>query len=65
MAKWRDGQAEHTICGQQELTIELPTEPCQPRVIGLYPTTDIAILRLKDPSSPMPRSFGLGTSYWR
>jgi S1-C subfamily serine protease len=49
---WRDGlvvTAEHTIRGQQELTIELPAGTSSAAaVIGRDPTTDIALLRLKD-----------------
>jgi S1-C subfamily serine protease len=50
---WRDGlivTAEHTIRDQQELTIELPTgASSSATVIGRDPTTDVALLRLKDP----------------
>ena len=49
---WRDGlvvTAEHTIRGQQELTIELSAGTSSAAaVIGRDPTTDIALLRLKD-----------------
>lgn len=49
---WRDGlavTAEHTIRDQQELTIELPGGgSSSATVIGRDPTTDIALLRLKD-----------------
>lgn len=50
---WRDGlvvTAEHTIRGHQELAIELPTGgSSKATVVGRDPTTDIAVLRLKDP----------------
>ncbi len=49
---WRDGlvvTAEHTIRGQQELTIELPAGgSSSATVVGRDPTTDVALLRLKD-----------------
>ena len=49
---WRDGlvvTTEHTIREQQELTIELPNgESSTATVVGRDPTTDIAVLRLKD-----------------
>ena len=49
---WRNGlvvAAEHTIRGQQELTIELPSgESSRATVIGRDSTTDIALMRLKD-----------------
>jgi S1-C subfamily serine protease len=49
---WRDSlavTAEHTIRDQQELTIELPGGgSSSATVIGRDPTTDIALLRLKD-----------------
>lgn len=49
---WRDGlavTAEHTIREQQELTIELPGGgSSSATVIGRDPTTDIALLRLKE-----------------
>lgn len=49
---WRDGlvvTTEHTIREQQELTIELPNgESSTATVVGRDPTTDIALLRLKD-----------------
>jgi len=49
---WRDGlivTAEHTIRGQNELAIELPAgASSSATVIGRDPTTDIALLRLKD-----------------
>jgi S1-C subfamily serine protease len=50
---WRDGlivTAEHTIRDQHELTIELATgASSSATVIGRDPSTDIALLRLKDP----------------
>lgn len=50
---WRDGlvvSTEHTIRGQQELTIELPNgASSSATVIGRDATTDIALLRLKEP----------------
>ncbi len=49
---WRDGlvvTAEHTIRGEQELTIELPTgASAAATVIGRDATTDVALLRVKD-----------------
>jgi len=49
---WRDGlvvTAEHTTRGQQELTIELPAGgSSSATVVGRDPTTDVALLRLKD-----------------
>ena len=49
---WRDGlvvTAEHTIRDHQDLTIELPNGgSSSATVIGRDPTTDIALLRLKD-----------------
>lgn len=52
---WRDGlvvTAEHTIRGQQELTIELPTGgSSSATVIGGDPSTDIALLRLNGDST--------------
>jgi len=49
---WRDDlvvTAEHTIRGQQELTIELPTGTfSSAKVVGRDPTTDLALLRPKD-----------------
>ena len=48
---WRDGlvvTAEHTIRDHQDLTIELPSGSSSATVIGRDPTTDIALLRLKD-----------------
>ena len=57
---WRDGlvvTAEHTIRGQQELTIELPTGASSAaKVIGRDATTDVALLRLKD-SAPATAEF--------
>src|ERR1700758_3306792 len=48
---WRDDlvvTAEHTIHGQQELTVELPNgASSQATVVGGDPTTDVALLRLK------------------
>lgn len=50
---WRDGlvvTTEHTIRGQQELTIELPNgASSSAKVIGRDATTDIALLRMKEP----------------
>ena len=50
---WRDGlivTAEHTIRDQHELTIALATgESSSATVIGRDPSTDIALLRLKNP----------------
>jgi S1-C subfamily serine protease len=49
---WRDGlvvTAEHTIRGQQELTVELPAGgSSSATVVGRDPTTEVAVLRLKD-----------------
>lgn len=49
---WRDGlvvTAEHTIRDQRELTIELPDgKSSTASVVGRDPTTDVALLRLKD-----------------
>jgi S1-C subfamily serine protease len=49
---WRDGlvvTAEHTIRGEQELTIELPTgASAAATVIGRDATTDVALLRVKE-----------------
>jgi S1-C subfamily serine protease len=49
---WRDGlvvTAEHTIPDQQEVTIGLPGgESLRAGVLGRDPSTDIALLRLKD-----------------
>jgi S1-C subfamily serine protease len=57
---WRDGlavTAEHTVRGQQELTIELPTgASSSATVAGRDPATDIALLRLKD-TLPAPTQF--------
>jgi S1-C subfamily serine protease len=50
---WRDSlvvTAEHTIRGQQEVTIESPNGgSSSAAVVGRDPTTDVALLRLKDP----------------
>jgi S1-C subfamily serine protease len=50
---WRDGlvvTAEHTIRCEQELTTELPTgASAAATVIGRDATTDVALLRVKDP----------------
>ncbi len=57
---WRDGlvvTAEHTIRSQQELTVELPSGvSSSATVVGRDPTTDVALLRLKD-SLPATGSF--------
>jgi S1-C subfamily serine protease len=49
---WRDGlavTAEHTIRDQDEVTIELPTGgSSSATVVGRDPSTDLALLRLKD-----------------
>lgn len=49
---WRDGlvvTAEHTLRNQQELTIEMSNGGSSTaKVIGRDPTTDVALLRLKD-----------------
>ena len=49
---WRDSlvvTAEHTIRGQQELTIELPNGASSAAVVvGRDTTTDVALLRLRD-----------------
>lgn len=49
---WRDGlvvTAEHTIRGQQQLTVGLPNgASSDATVVGRDPTTDIALLKLKD-----------------
>lgn len=49
---WRDGlvvAAEHTIRGLQEITIELPDGgSSSATVVGRDPTTDIALMRLKE-----------------
>lgn len=50
---WRDGlvvTADHTIRGQEKFTIELPGgATSSATVVGRDPTTDVALLRLKDP----------------
>jgi S1-C subfamily serine protease len=60
---WRNDlvvTAEHTIRGQQELTIELPTgKSSTATVVGRDPTTDVATLRLKE---PLPASADLADS---
>lgn len=57
---WRDGlvvTAEHTIRGEQELTVELPDGvSSKATVIGRDATTDVALLRLKD-SRPATTEF--------
>ena len=60
---WRDDlvvTAEHTIRDQEELTLELPSgNSSSATVVGRDPTTDIALLRLKD-SIPATAEFADG-----
>jgi hypothetical protein len=65
---WQDGlvvTAEHTIRDQQDLSIELPDDGSSTAtVVGRDPTTDVALLRLKEnvPATKWHRSSGASTT---